>query len=226
MARLRTDVVLIAGLLLLAVAVAGFFGGVVVGTAMVQVPVRVALPASDRPVARHAARHGADGIGTMALQTNGVLRVSGVITPDLNRSVRALDAAAYHTVVLDSIGGDVGSAIDMAKGFRAHGVRTHVSAGGHCYSACTVLYQAGTYRTAHPDADLLYHYARQVSDDENISVRGSVWGTVQVIEALIEFDADPMIYDHMPGIGDWVLSPEQARDLNIVQLVTTETVVE
>jgi len=48
---------------------------------------------------------------------------------------------------------------------------------------------------------------------------GSIWGTVALIEEMIDLGVDPSIYDQMPGYGDWLLSARQARELGLVQYV-------
>ena len=166
----------------------------------------------------------ADGPGQARLAGGRVLHLSGVITPALAQQVMQIPSGSYEIVVLNSIGGDVRAAIDIGRMFRRTGVRTHVGGQGHCYSACTILFQSGTERTAHAQAAFFYHYASQASDDQSVAMRGSVWGTVQLIEALIEFDADPIIYDQLPGIGGWELSPAQSQTLNIVQHIVEDPV--
>lgn len=141
------------------------------------------------------------------------------ITPVLRDRLLASRQAPFDMVLLDSPGGDVTAAIDLAKVIRARNATTHVGENGRCFSACTVLYQSGVRRTAAPSALFLLHYAVQESDDPNIVVRGGVWGTVALIEALIEFGASQTIYDQIPSLGDWLLSADQAREINMVQAI-------
>ncbi len=147
--------------------------------------------------------------------------IDEMITPVVAGRVLAMTDAELAFVELDSVGGDVQSSIDIARRLRSAGSHTHVASGGKCFSACTVIYQGGVERTAGEDALFLLHYAVQVSDDPNHARVGSVWGTVTLIEAMIDLGADVSIYDQMPGFGDWLLSSRQAVDLGLVQRVVS-----
>jgi hypothetical protein len=153
--------------------------------------------------------------------TEATLTIDEMITPVIAGRVLAMSDAELAFVELDSVGGDVQSSIDIARRLRAAGSRTHVASGAKCFSACTVIYQGGVERTAGEDALFLLHYAVQVSDDPNHARVGSVWGTVTLIEAMIDLGTDSSIYDQMPGFGDWLLSSRQAMDLGLVQRVVS-----
>jgi hypothetical protein len=51
------------------------------------------------------------------------------------------------------------------------------------------------------------------------SLRSSVWGTVALIETMIDLGADPALYDQIPGMGDWLLTAGQAERIGMVQYV-------
>lgn len=182
------------------------------------------------PVSFFAAPVAEGGLLFSALIENGVLArrsteatltIDEMITPVIAGRVLAMSDAQLAFVELDSVGGDVQSSIDIAHRLRAAGSRTHVASGAKCFSACTVIYQGGVERTAGKDALFLLHYAVQVSDDPNHARVGSVWGTVTLIEAMIDLGTDSSIYDQMPGFGDWLLSSRQAMDLGLVQRVVS-----
>lgn len=160
-----------------------------------------------------------DGVSLSPQPNAATLVIDEMITPVVAGRVLAMSDAELAFVELDSVGGDVQSSIDIARRLRAAGARTHVASGGKCFSACTVIYQGGLTRTAGEDALFLLHYAVQVSDDPNHARVGSVWGTVALIEAMIDLGADISIYDQMPGFGDWLLTSRQAIDLGLVQRV-------
>jgi hypothetical protein len=80
-------------------------------------------------------------------------------------SAEQLDAAlqkapAVTTLVLSSGGGWVGEAELLANLIRKRGLNTYVEA--HCASACTIVFLAGTERTAAPSAKIGFHAARAV----------------------------------------------------------------
>jgi len=157
--------------------------------------------------------------GPAGRSTDATLTIDEMITPVIAGRVLAMSDAELAFVELDSVGGDVQSSIDIAHRLRTAGSRTHVASGAKCFSACTVIYQGGVERTAGEDALFLLHYAVQMSDDPNHAHVGSVWGTVALIEAMIDLGTDASIYDQMPGFGDWLLSSRQAVDLGLVQRV-------
>lgn len=145
------------------------------------------------------------------------LVIDDVITPVLAGRILALPDRALARVMLNTVGGDVQSAIAIANRLRAAKAHTHVSAGARCFSACALVYQGGVTRSADREALFLLHYAVQTADDPERAHIGSIWGTVALIEAMIDLGLDAEIYDQMPGFGDWLLTASQARSLGLVQ---------
>ena len=166
-----------------------------------------------------------EGRGGVGRSQTATLSIDEMITPVVAGRVLAMSDAELAFVELDSVGGDVQSSIDIARRLRAAGSHTHVASGAKCFSACTVIYQGGVERTAGEEALFLLHYAVQVSDDPNHARVGSVWGTVALIEAMIDLGTDSSVYDQMPGFGDWLLSSRQAVDLGLVQRVVSGPVI-
>ncbi len=155
-----------------------------------------------------------------SLQTT--FAIDEMITPVLAGRVLALSDAELAHVELNSVGGDVEAAVSIANRLRDAGSHTHVASGAKCFSACTVIYQGGVERSAGEDALFLLHYAVQKSANPDRDHMGSIWGTVTLIEAMIDLGADISIYEQMPGFGDWLLSSRQAIDLGLVQWVVPE----
>jgi len=148
--------------------------------------------------------------------------IDEIITPVLAGRVLALSDAELAHVELNSVGGDVEASITIANRLRAARSHTHVASGAKCFSACTVIYQGGVDRSAGEDALFLLHYAVQVSANPDRDHMGSIWGTVALIEAMIDLGVDTSIYEQMPGFGDWLLSSRQAIDLGLVQRVVPD----
>ena len=150
------------------------------------------------------------------------LIIEDVITPVLAGRILALPDETLARVELNTIGGDVQSAIAIANRLRAAKAHTHVSAGAKCFSACALVYQGGVTRSADREALFLLHYAVQISEDPERAHIGSIWGTVALIEAMIDLGLDAGIYDQMPGFGDWLLTAPQARALGLVQYIGSQ----
>lgn len=61
---------------------------------------------------------------------------------------------------LNSYGGQVQFAFEVAKYIRAQGINTFLRAGAVCESACTLVFQAGKRRVADRHSELMYHGVR------------------------------------------------------------------
>lgn len=151
-----------------------------------------------------------------------VLVIDTPITPELRDAILATDPADIRVVQLDSAGGSVKDAIAIGQWVRTNNIRTHVPEGAECASSCTIIFQAGVVRSAHPTARFLYHYASQKSTDAQERLMGRVLGTVLYVEALISFGAPESLYRMIPGDRDWRLSADKARRYRIVQVVATD----
>ncbi len=154
-----------------------------------------------------------------ARRTRFVIR--GEITPSLAAYVETLPDSRLTLVELDSVGGDVAAAISIARRIRAVGGHTYVGSRGKCFSSCGVIFLGGVRRVAASNALFLLHYAKQESTDPQFALESSIWGTVALIETMIDLGADPALYDQIPGLGDWLLTAHQAESIGIVQYVET-----
>lgn len=63
-------------------------------------------------------------------------------------------------IELNSYGGLVSAGIEIAEIVRARGITTNIRENARCASICTLVYQAGVRRTAHPSATIMIHGAR------------------------------------------------------------------
>ena len=147
--------------------------------------------------------------------------IRGEITPSLAAYVEALPDSRLKLVELDSVGGDVAAAISIARRIRSVGGHTYVGSRGKCFSSCGVIFLGGVRRVAASNALFLLHYAKQESSDPQFALESSIWGTVALIETMIDLGADPALYDQIPGLGDWLLTAHQAESIGIVQYVET-----
>jgi len=106
-----------------------------------------------------------DGVAVLRPSPAATLVISEIITPVLAGRILAMSDSSLGLVELDTIGGDVQSAIAIANRLRDARSHTHVSAGAWCFSACAMIYQGGIVRSADEDALFLLHYAVQQSND-------------------------------------------------------------
>tara|TARA_R110002153_G_scaffold116569_1_gene260233 strand:+ start:818 stop:1495 length:678 start_codon:yes stop_codon:yes gene_type:complete len=99
------------------------------------------------------------GTGNSTLYTvhkKGVLYVEGEIGTGYAHKVRSLLLKySAHTLVLDSTGGYLKEAYDLAGLVSLYGINTHVT--NKCSSACGIIYLAGYRRTADKQASFGFH---------------------------------------------------------------------
>ncbi|MBI3549205.1 MAG: hypothetical protein HY078_09215 [Elusimicrobia bacterium] len=127
---------------------------------------------------------------------------------------------------LNSGGGIPGELAEMVAYVRARGMTTNVRKGARCMSACTLLYMAGTRRTAHRSAKFMFHgFNNQRTDFDAVyreicardgeaacranleaRVKDSVARTTALFERYVQLGASPELwlryqaYDEDP---DW-----------------------
>ncbi len=103
------------------------------------------------------------------VRTNMILRcmhvgsdlyLDGSIDVELIFELTQFSPEPVRRIFLNSTGGKVDDAIEVAEYIRANNITTVLRPGAKCMSACTLLFQAGTERIAHPSAQLMYHSAR------------------------------------------------------------------
>ena len=85
--------------------------------------------------------------------------LDGLIDDDLFLEITS-NETEIKTLHLNSNGGRVTAVIQIAEFIREKKINTVIRKEAHCMSACTLLFQAGIKRTAHKEAQLMYHGAR------------------------------------------------------------------
>ena len=136
------------------------------------------------------------------LRGKSVVTFRGIIDDASAERLEKLLGEGATTLNLVSDGGSVETGIKLARFIRDHGISTFVGKGNGCYSACLLLFQAGVPAIAHEDAVFMSHYASQTSLDNDLDRRARVWGTVSMLEVLIELGASAKIYQTTPPVGD------------------------
>lgn len=90
---------------------------------------------------------------------NDTFYFEGAVTEDLYYELRDYHPDIKH-LELNSYGGLVEAAYKIAALVREKQLTTNVRKDAKCASACTLIFQAGVKRTAHPAVRFLYHGAR------------------------------------------------------------------
>lgn len=143
-----------------------------------------------------------------------VIALNAEITPTTPADLdRALDARPdARTLVLNSPGGAVDSALVVAQEVRRRGLRTYVPVGMGCYSACAYIFFAGENRIA--DGELGVH---QISQDVADIVLTQV--TIgDILDALDEFGVQHQVISYMlrtPPSDMYVFSRLELSELGI-----------
>jgi hypothetical protein len=155
-------------------------------------------------------------------QDGHILNISGEITAAMSVEVLALMPDDIRVVSLNSIGGNVRDALAIARWVRANNIRSHVAAGAECSSSCTIIFQGGVVRSAHPTARFLYHYGRVKEADEKADTIGRAMATIEYLEALISLGAPTSLYRLVPADRDWTLTADEARKFRILHVVALD----
>lgn len=88
-----------------------------------------------------------------------VFYFEGAVTEDLFYEIRDYHSNIKH-IELNSYGGLVEAAYKIAELVRVKQITTNVRQNAKCASACTLIFQAGVQRSAHPSVRFLFHGAR------------------------------------------------------------------
>lgn len=121
----------------------------------------------------------------------------GEIEKDLPDRIRSLPEGV-RLLVLTSVGGYTEAAFDAAKDIRARGLTTYVPE--FCFSACTMLFQAGTSRIIGVEGSLMFHPSRPPNAEFDYWV-GRIY---------VRYGLDPKFVDRFNAGGDHLLVPDQA----------------
>ena len=144
-------------------------------------------------------------------------RLNGKITQALAERVLSIEPRANLTIELNSPGGSLRAAWEIARFVRRNGLSTHIRAGGSCASACLLVLQAGVHRTAGEGAQLIVHEA------SNGARYASMAATRRYISAIVDLGASPRLAFEILPIVDRVMPLWRARELGIVQGVSRGT---
>jgi len=99
--------------------------------------------------------------------------IDGGIDPYLIDELRVYNDEPIKTIYLNSGGGKVEDAFEIAQFIYDNKITTVVRKQATCASACTLLFQAGHVRKAHSSARFMYHSARflLIGSEEQVEIQ-------------------------------------------------------
>ena len=149
--------------------------------------------------------------------------INGKITWGITNELYKLKPEEYDRVILYSSGGSIHAAIEIANYIRDNKLKTEIERNGICYSACTVIYQAGISRTAYKTSSFMYHYStikKWSKSKQTLINHISVQGTHKYRMAIERFGAKKSLFSLWPKNGDPLyLTAEEASKYGVVQLI-------
>ena len=149
---------------------------------------------------------------TNIYQEGSTVYIVGKIYEDAYSSFSLIDLKKVKSVYLDSGGGKLYTAIDIAEKIRENNIETYVAENAECASACTVIFQAGSTRTAYIDSAFMYHCAYRKGDQTDID-----WiATNTVFELLLEYGISQKLIDQIKPGKDLEISGLETLNYNIV----------
>lgn len=95
--------------------------------------------------------------------TGDIIIISGPIIPGMEKKVESLITPKIQGVIIASPGGDLETAVKISRSIYNSQLSTLVPKHAMCYSACTLIFQAGQRRVAYGDAMFMYHSAKEVN---------------------------------------------------------------
>jgi hypothetical protein len=151
----------------------------------------------------------------------GVLLVQGTFElPDADEFSQQVLQNDIEMVMLDSVGGNLVTSIEIGYFIRERELNTLVPANGVCYSACTYAFMGGVERSIDGNSPFAMHRPYFVDDIAGEYIAGYNAGivtSVMVITYLIEMGLDPLTASlHLINEELAHFNQEQQRTLNII----------
>lgn len=135
---------------------------------------------------------GAQAIRQVSVSVDGSMaRIDGEITSEVATEFKTLASRpGLKSVSLNSLGGQVFPALDIARTIKAARLNTMVASGSECYSACAFIFLAGSERIA--QGKLGVH---QISGVDDPSLTQTAVG--EIYEDLVTFNAPSYLVARM-----------------------------
>lgn len=127
---------------------------------------------------------------------------------------------AVKVLVLESIGGYIKPALQIATALQLRGATTYVET--HCLSACTMLFLAGKKRVIAPDATLGFHRAwREEKDEKKLSHDTQATNAV-LLDRLLQRGVDDDFAERVlatPGTDMWYPTQQELLENGVITAV-------
>jgi hypothetical protein len=151
----------------------------------------------------------------------GVLLVQGKFElPDADEFPRQVLQNDIEMVMLDSVGGNLVSSIEIGYFIREKGLNTLVSANGACYSACTYAFMGGVERSIDDNAPFAMHrpyFGEEMDGKYTDGYNSGIVTSVMIVSYLIEMGLNPLTASlHLLNENLAHFSPAQQMELNII----------
>jgi len=166
----------------------------------------------------------AQAVTPVSLSVDGsTARIDGEVTPEIAAAFKAIAGRpGLKSVSLNSPGGQVFPALEIARAIKAAGLNTAVPSGDECHSACAFIFLAGRERVA--KGKLGVH---QVSGVDDPSLTQTAIG--RIYEDLVKFNAPSYLVSRMlrtPPKDMYVFTPEELErnSINIRDVSDAQTV--
>lgn len=156
---------------------------------------------------------------TITVSGSKTVYLIGWIGPGVADYITSMDPKKIKRIHLFSKGGKLKQALAIAEFIKKNNIETYVGIQGKCYSACTIVFQAGSKRTAHKSAKFMYHYVytREGSNKE-IMIDSEYWTEI-MRNMLVQYGALKELGDLIRSNKDLYLTAEEAMIYGIVTTV-------
>ena len=143
--------------------------------------------------------------------------IVGWLSRDVLASLKDLEPGKQYIISLSSSGGEVSASMVMSLFIRMNQYTTYVGRNKRCYSACTLLFQAGIRRIAHKSASFLYHAVRYSKFSRKNPGKICEDCTTRFTKNLVFHGMNRKLLDIWPDYDSTlILTAGEAMDYNIV----------
>lgn len=139
---------------------------------------------------------------TLIILGSDTAYISGWIGPINEWYFKSLDFTKIKKVNLSSTGGIFSNATIIAEIVRDNNLETIVDENNICFSACAIIFQAGTKRTAHVTARFMYHYAYNRSGLTNNIIIINEPVSYIMFEQLLEYGISSILINRIKANKD------------------------
>lgn len=158
---------------------------------------------------------------TITISGGDTAYITGWIGSRTEQYFRSLDLTKIKRIDLSSFGGKLFYAMAIAEIVRNNNIETFVNAGQYCFSACAIIFQAGTKRIAHPSARFMYHYVYNRFGPELEIIEINEFASAIMFERLFKYGISPMLINRIranKGI-DIEIGVAEAIEYGVVTLI-------